>query len=216
MAIRGIDVSEHNGEIDWQRVAGDDVKFVFHKVNEGTYRDHRVSASRVAAIKRAGLLVGGYDFVRPRPGRTGAEEYDMFHEIAKEVGLLQKGCLRPVIDIEASAYTGPAGPWRTRRYVKSWVERCFRRTGHHPIIYTGKWFYDGFMKGRDDFGCKLWVAAYTTRVGPYVPQAWDGHASFWQYTDAGVVSGIRGHVDLNRYLSGPAALRKVHTLGGRD
>lgn len=213
MTVPGIDVSEHNGDIDWPQVAGSGVRFVFQKVNEGDYIDHRFSAARVKAAKRAGLLIGGYDFLRPRPGRTGADEFDIFYEHAKAAGLLDKGCLRPVADIEATGFSGPAAAWRTRRYIKSWVAQCVKRTGHHPIIYTSAWFYDGVIHGRDTFGCKLWVAAYGVNdPRKSIPSAWRGHASFWQYTDKATVPGITGRIDANTYLSSMAALKR-HLLG---
>jgi lysozyme len=49
----------------------------------------------------------------------------------------------------------------------------------------------------------LWVAHWTTGVAPIVPGAnWGGDGwTFWQYTSDGVVPGITGRVDLNRYHS---------------
>ena len=47
----------------------------------------------------------------------------------------------------------------------------------------------------------LWVAHWTTAADPTVPGgAWGANGwTFWQYTSAGVVPGIAGRVDLNRY-----------------
>ncbi len=54
--------------------------------------------------------------------------------------------------------------------------------------------------------------AWIGLVQPREPKAWDGHPSFWQYTDKGRVGGIGGNVDLDRYLSTLANLRRSHTL----
>lgn len=215
MSVLGIDVSENNGvNIDWRSVHSHGVRFVFMKVNEGDYFDKRTSHARIRLAREAGLLVGGYNFVRPRPGRTGAQEFDIFWKRARLLGLCKHGDLRPVIDIEATAFVGKLGPLRTRRYVRSWIKRCVQVTGKPPIVYTGKWFWDGpSMNGnkRGLRGARLWLAAYAMRPDPFVPAAWD-HESFWQYTDRGTVPGISTPVDMNRYQSSFQNLKRGHTI----
>lgn len=223
MTVHGIDVSEHQGaHIDWKKVRGrtrlrNRNRFVWMKVNEGDYLDTLLSRSRVRDAKAAGLIVGGYNFVRPRTGRTGAEEFDIFHDVARVVGLLAPGCLRPVIDIEVTTLQ-PAG---TQRYVRSWINRCVHVTGKAPIVYTGKWFWSDVMLGdsldasEDLHGAHLWLAAYVNNYRPYVPQTW-AHplhpVSFWQYTSSAKVPGIDGPCDRNKYLSSMKNLKRGHTL----
>src|SRR6476660_2447595 len=58
----GIDVSHHQGEIDWPRVASDGVRFAYIKASEGgTVPDHRFRENWVEA-KKAGLRRGAYHF----------------------------------------------------------------------------------------------------------------------------------------------------------
>lgn len=208
MSVSGIDVSENNGRIDWTKVRHAGKRFAFVKVNEGDYRDHQAHDNVVGA-RGAGLLVGGYDFLRPRAGRTGAEEFDIFWARAKSIGLGRDGSLRPVADVEATGFTGATAAFRTRRYVYSWLNRCVKVTGKRPIIYTASWFWDGVMKAKNPHGCKLWVAAYNNH--PAVPAGFD-HISFHQYTDKGNVPGVAGNCDLNTYLSDFANLKRTHTL----
>lgn len=210
-SVQGIDVSESNGNIVWSKVRSADKRFAFLKVNEGDRIDTKTTSGRVQAAKKAGLLVGGYDFLRPRAGRTGAQEFDIFYRHAKEVGLVNKGCLRPVADVEATGFSGSEEALRTRRYVYSWINRCIKVTAHHPIIYTASWFWDGVMHARNPHGCKLWLADYTAQWEHHIPAGF-GHASFHQYTDKGTVAGIAGHVDLDKYLSSLADLKRTHTL----
>jgi lysozyme len=208
--VKGIDVSSNNGKIDWPTVAHDlSIKFAFVKVSEGDWHDPR-AAENVSGARHAGLLVGGYAFVRPKAGRTGAEEFDLFRDRAAPMLLFAPGRLRPVIDIEATKLDA-AG---TREYVRSWVQRCFKVTRRHPIIYTGKWFYEGpgMREMRHRWGCALWLAAYTEDWRQHIPAAWHGHASFHQYTDKGRVAGISGNVDMNHYLSSLHNLKRSHTL----
>jgi GH25 family lysozyme M1 (1,4-beta-N-acetylmuramidase) len=214
MSVSGIDVSSFQPNIDWNKVRYSGIHFAFMKVNEGDFIDKSTTRERVHAAKLQGVLVGGYDFVRPRKGRTGAQEFDIFYKHAKAAGLLSPGCLRPVIDIEATGFSGPLKGFNTRKYVKSWIRQCVKRTGVHPIIYTAGWFWDDQMRGSKDTtqGCRLWVASYTSKFDNVtIPKGFD-HASFWQFTDKASIPGIKGHVDKNTYRGTLASLRRAHTI----
>jgi len=211
MSVQGIDISNANGSINWQKVRASGKHFVFFKVNEGDFIDHTTTEARVTAAHRTGMLVGGYDFLRPKTGRTGAQEFDIFWKHAKAVGLTKKGCLRPVLDIEATGFKA-FKQTRTRRYVKSWVDRCVQVTGKHPIIYTGYFWRETLGDWNTTLGCNLWLAAYTTNWKHYIPKAWNGHASFHQYSETGKVPGVNTKVDLNEYLATIENLKRSHTL----
>lgn len=220
MASVLIDVSNNNGAINFKKVAaakvnGRPVVGVFCKVNEGNFIDPD-AARYVRDARAAGLLVGGYDFIRPRTDRTGAQEFDMFWRECKKLGLHRKGSLRPVIDVEALTKQGklPLPPAQIRAYVKSWIARCVQVTGKHPIIYTGHWYWVDLIHETRRYGCKLWLAAYVPRseVKRFIPKAWAGRKSFWQYTDKGTVPGVAGKVDVNVYGSTLRNLKRAHTL----
>lgn len=206
MTVQGIDVSYAQGpNIDWHKVRQSGVHFVYFKVNEGDLIDKTTTRARVRSARAAGLLVGGYNFIHPRTVRRGSTEFEIFYRRAKDVGLLDKGCLRPLLDFE----TTHTNNYLTRVYVSSWVKRALKRTRKHPIIYTGSYFWEQFGF-RTDFNCKLFIASY----GPHyrVPKPFS-HAAFWQYTDKGYVPGVRGNVDLDKYLGRDVSqLRKFHTL----
>ena len=62
--VAGIDVSKHNGNIDFEQVRDDDYQFVFIKASEGkTYRDEAFERNYQGA-REAGLKVGAYHFFR--------------------------------------------------------------------------------------------------------------------------------------------------------
>jgi len=70
--VAGIDVSKHNGVIDFDAVAADDYQFVFIKASEGkTYKDEAFDRNYHSA-RNAGLKVGAYHFFRKN--RTGQEQ----------------------------------------------------------------------------------------------------------------------------------------------
>lgn len=207
--ILGIDVSQANGSVDWSKVKDHGVRFAFIKINEGDWIDPTASAARVAAIRKAGIIVGGYDFLTPRPGRSGAKEFDIHYHKAKQIGLYKKGDLRPVADVEsAGRYPNNAiGRPFIKRYVKSWVTQCQKRVGgHHPIIYTGYFWRETLGNWAEDLGCHLWLAAYPTYNRSTIPKAWN-HVSLHQYSEKGRVPGVPGDCDLNRYTGTLKSLR---------
>ena len=59
----------------------------------------------------------------------------------------------------------------------------------------------GYLQTIDDGYEMLWIAHWTTQSDPIVPGgAWGANGwTFWQYTSSGVVPGIAGRVDLNRF-----------------
>ena len=77
----------------------------------------------------------------------------------------------------------------------------------HAAIYVSPSFWRTYMGDTTWFALNgydiLWVAHWTTGVAPTVPGGnWAGDGwTFWQYTSDGVVPGISGRVDLNRYHS---------------
>lgn len=213
MSVTGIDIYEGDGNLDWGALRKHGVRFAWQKVNEGDLIDSTATVERVKAARHAGVLIGGYNFLRPRPGRTGAQEFDIFYEHAREVGLLTRGSLRPCLDVEASGYDldTRTGRLHTRRYVRSWVRRAGEH-GLHPIVYSAAWFWDDGMRCRSTFDCPLWVAAYTPNWRTSIPRAWHGHASFHQWTDQAVMPGAAHKLDCNRYLSGYTQLIRRHTI----
>jgi lysozyme len=185
---KGVDVSNLQGYIDWPKVKAADYRFAYVKAGEGDWRDPDFLRN-VKAAKDVGLKVGAYQFLRPKPGRTGAQEAAFF--IAQlEHARLGKGDLLPVLDVEATKLDR-AG---THAYVKSFAN-AMRAHGFRPLIYTGTWFWNPKV-GDDDFGCPLWIAAYQSSE-PKLPKPWTRYL-IWQHSSSGQMPGISGDVDLNK------------------
>jgi len=209
--IYGVDVYEGDGDIAWDRVAAAGNRFAITKICEGDYVDHSATSQRIAAIRAAGLTAGAYVFLRPKSGRSGADEARTLIERGMDIGLWHPDRqtvrdIRPVLDCEASGFdlTTVAGRRATRVYIRDAVREVTRITGHRPIIYTGAWWWDQTTEDRlrwtwRSFDCHLWVAAYVADLAPYIPRGWD-RAALWQFTDRADVDGISQPCDRNVYL----------------
>ena len=206
--LRGVDVSQHQGSVQWEQVHGDGFRFAIIKSSEGqdfidpadgnpsAGNDARLDRlrARCREIRRRDMALGVYHYLRPRPGRTGDVEADWAVKVAQSIGWGKEGDVRLVVDVEETEL----GRTATHRYLGQFVRRIHQRVGHKPIIYTFPFFWNSLGNPKT-FGCPLWVAHFEVDR-PSVPSPW-GQAAIWQHSSKGRVSGIGGDVDLNRALA---------------
>jgi lysozyme len=187
-----IDVSVHQGTIDYADVKAAGIDGVYIKATEGEdFIDSRF-ASNVRNARAAGLKVGAYHFLRPRvrAGGAAAEVSDFVTQL-KRLDLLAPGNLRPVLDVESTTLSAAA----TRIYASDAISALRQQTDVKPIFYT----FPGFMAAwPDDFKDRadLWIAHYETEK-PIIPAPWNRYVA-WQWTSKGRVAGVSGDVDKNR------------------
>jgi lysozyme len=196
--VEGIDVSHHQGRIDWARVASAGKRFAYVRASAGTLtadRTYRANRSRALA---AGLTVGSYHFANPSaaPGDAAAEATWFLRNAT-----IASGDLRPVLDLEV-ANGLPATALFT--WAQTWLTAVERATGVKPLIYTTPKFWIRSMANAEWFarnGYALWVAHWTSAEGPFVPAStWAGEGwALWQTSSTGSVPGISGRVDLDRF-----------------
>lgn len=195
----GIDVSKHQGTIDWREVAGDGIRFAYIKASEGVgYRDPKFDANILGA-QEAGIRVGAYHFARVSRGDTIDEdavaEAGWFHEVAGDVDGLPAA-----LDVEWDKKADGISPRDVVRWCRTFVVEWLQRTGEHPVIYTGYNFWRWKLARTTDLSnCPLWLVNYTTSDEPKrsIP-GWP--TRFWQHSCTGRVSGIAGSVDLDWFF----------------
>ena len=211
MTLHGIDVYEGDGSVNFLKVSAAGNYFVIQKISEGVdFTDSTATKKRIDAIRAAGMVAGGYHFLRPKRSRSGADEARHFIEKGMEAGLWAKDSqrtidIRPVLDVEVAGefdLTKLSDRVQCRRYIQSAVKEIGRLTKHHPIIYTGGPFWGDELRNRRSYGCPLWLAAYTRSPDPWVPNPPWKSADLWQYTDQKIVPGVARACDANVYLGG--------------
>ena len=183
--IAGIDVSKHNGDIDFNQVRDDDYQFVYIKASEGmTYKDDAFDRNYRAA-RKAGLKVGAYHFFRKN--RTGEEQASNLLSAIRGKEL----DLPLVIDLEDDWGNG-AGVSRQEALerVMDMIE-VLNGKGYQVMIYTN---LDGYNKYYKDMlgDHDLWLCSFTSP-----DQLTSLPHCFQQFSHEGSVRGIEGKVDLN-------------------
>lgn len=192
--IPGIDVSYWEGGIDWKKVRGDGIRYMFTKATEGEgYADPTLSENWSGA-KSVGILRGAYHFFHPN--MNPVKQADHFIQAVKKLN--DNGELPPVLDMEVT--DNQANQVIIDR-AKTWLDRVQQGLGKRPIIYSGPGFlkYNFVVSGG---GPPLWTKDYILWIAnygvsqPFLPKGWLKW-TFWQYSEAGRINGINSAVDLD-------------------
>jgi lysozyme len=193
--MNGIDVSHHQGQIDWPAVRQSGICFAFIKSTEALTFTDPMFVSNWEAAKNAGIIRGAYHFFRPQ----AHPEMQASHFLAQLKN--DPGELPPVLDVEVLDGLAP-------RQLLARAKACadaITRTLTRPILYTGASFWRDTLEDSAAFAAHpLWIAHHTSALSPTVPNAWSTW-TFWQHSQHGCVPGINGHVDLNRSNSAETA-----------
>ena len=191
----GIDVSHHQGIINWEKVASSNIYFAFIRTSDGQMLDKKFQANWTAA-RDAGITCGAYHFWRPQiSGKKQAET------VIKQLGFLQRGDLPPVIDVEKNAKSVFTGLSVTdiEDNIQEFLDTLQTEFGVSPIIYTNPDTWNDTLGGSTKFSnYLLWISNYSPKNDPTLPGGWPTW-EFWQMTDSGRVDGVSGLVDMNMF-----------------
>ncbi len=186
-AVHGIDVSHHQGVIDWSAVAAEGVEFAYIKATEGAdWHDPRFEKNWRGATD-AGVRRGAYHFFTfCTPGAPQAEHFLAALETAR-------GELPPAADVE---FTGNCTRWDSLDTIRAelaiFLERVEAGTGRRPIVYLPRAAHDqivgGYFPEHELWVRSVFLAPSRRRYGDWL---------FWQFSQDGRVAGIRRPVDRN-------------------
>lgn len=201
----GIDVSNHQGRIDWNKVAKDEnVQFVYIKATEGATYVSPTFEQNIQEARKAGMKVGCYHFLRATSYIH--DQFRNFIEYCRE----DEQDLAPLIDIEVK------GSWLDEEVadsVKLFADLLEEYYGVRPIIYTGTNFYNKYLSEEFNDGYELFIAKYSEDE----PELIDGtEYTIWQFTDCGEVNGIYTDVDQSRFNKGKSLKDILFTPIQRD
>ena len=219
-AITGIDIAswQHPGgaAINWGSVRSAGHLFAFIKATEGPtspgegyYTNPWFSGDWVGA-GAAGLLRGAYHYAQPKADPATAID-DARHFISVTGVMNGAADLPPVLDLEED---NGLSPGQVSTWARTWLDEVQRLTGRQPIIYTGPWFWNTYVSSTAFTNYRLWIASYTSAPGPGpLPGGWPTW-TIWQWASDGVVPGISGRVDVNRFCCDLSSLYALTPGGG--
>jgi lysozyme len=202
--VHGIDVSHHDGDIQWAQVKAAGISFAFIKATEGAdFVDPDFQANWQGA-SGAAVAKGAYHFYNFC--KTGAVQAANFIKTVPR----EDGVLPMVIDLEASEDCAPAQMPAKPVFLKdfaAFVSSVTAAYGAAPILYVNLVIYDQYLSGAAS-GFKLWIAD-PAHTSPHMPagESW----TFWQYGWHGSVAGIAAgtEVDLDVFNGDAQALARL-------
>jgi GH25 family lysozyme M1 (1,4-beta-N-acetylmuramidase) len=208
---KGIDVSQWQGEIDWQKVKKAGVEFAIIKAgygNDATQRDKQFLAN-ISGAKAAGIPVGVYWFSYATTVAEAKQEALACLDVIKGYTLEY-----PVFfDFEyASAdYAKDNGVIITKALATSFAlafMQTLDKAGYYAANYTNLDYYQNYFDDAKLQNYDLWLAHYGVNKKSV------DRANIWQYSETGSVDGITGKVDLNYcYVDYPTIIKKAGKNG---
>ena len=189
----GFDLSHYQGRVDWDALSTDpNAGFIYLKASEGSNLKDNMYSTYYSEAKRVGLKVGSYHFFRGNcPAR---EQFENFRRMLR--GRSQD--LIPIIDVEV--VNKGVSMYQYMDRLSELLQLVEREVGRKPMIYTGQKFYNRHFAGTKFPGhYKFMIACYTLEE----PVLY-GNDDFllWQFTGYGKAKGVRGHIDISRFVRG--------------
>lgn len=189
---RGIDISEFQGEIDFEEVRRSGIEAVYIRVGAGEYTDEYF-AENYERAKAAGLKIGFYHYVTARSVDEGRRQARFFASLAAG----REPDMRLAMDFE---YFGSLSVSQINAISEAYLDELTALTKQEAVIYSN------LSNARNIFSralaekYPLWAAQYGADE-PSANGKWREWVGF-QYTDEGRVGGIYGNVDRNIFTEG--------------
>ena len=190
MAIKGIDVSEFQGNINWNKVKADGIEFAILKLGniydyDANYKDSKFDTNYKNA-RANGIKIGAYiyNYCNTIDTLKKGLEWAIKKLEGKELDL-------PFyLDMEDKDIQGETKETLTNqcnefaKYVES--------KGYQAGVYANvNWLKNELNPSNFDKDISVWVAQY------YKECQYEGKYDIWQYASNGKVSGISGNCDMN-------------------
>lgn len=183
---KGIDVSWHNGGIQWEKIKQQDIRFVILKSTEGMDLKDKTFEARWPKLKELGFVRGAYHFYVTEDDPLRQAEFFI------KTTPLEPGDLVPIVDVEM---VGHDTEGRLYPKLKQFLNVLENHYQVKSIIYTSPKFWNKhFHKNLSDH--PLWIAEYDVDK-PSLPEGWKTW-HIWQFTEDATVDGVEKTVDLNR------------------
>ncbi|ORX82093.1 glycoside hydrolase family 25 protein [Basidiobolus meristosporus CBS 931.73] len=203
----GIDVSDHQPNINWKAVKANGVEFAYVKATEGTTFKSPAFGSQYSGATNAGLVRGAYHFAHPDVS-SGAAQANFFS--ANGGGWSADGRTLPgAVDLEYNPNkSGTRCYGLSTAAMTAWIrdfsDTYHAKTGRYPVIYTTTDWWKTCTGNASGFqnNNPLWIA----RWGPSVGELPAGYSfsTFWQYADSG-----RNPGDQDRFNGDSAGLTRL-------
>lgn len=205
--LLGVDVSRYQGEIDYDLLYDQGVRYAFIKATEGRAHLDPFFYENFKKGMRSDVRIGAYHFfLFDIPGKDQGQ-YFVDH-VPNE-----KDLLPPVIDIEhyGKYINNPMDYDTVYKEMSDLIDVLYNKYQKYPIIYCNYYIYKDYIQGNFE-ECDIWFRS----ISEEIPELPDGREwKFWQYSETGELEGYGGsgftdYIDLN-YFDG--TMRELNRYG---
>ena len=203
--VYGMDVSQHNGKINFKKAKRDGIEFVFIRVGYTGYTKSSFSLNLDKKYKtyikdatKAGLKVGVYWYSQSTKVSEANKEANALLKAIKGYSIT----MPVVFDYEfADTKKGRLDSAKLSKTNMTANALAFLNTvsnaGYDACIYASENFLEEHLYANQiSSNFKVWLANYSSKTN------YKGDYEFWQHTAKGRVSGMRGNVDINFWYKG--------------
>ena len=196
-SVLGLDVSSHQGVIDWQKVRAAGFEFVMIRVGYRGYESGLLNVDSRAqqnyeGARAAGLKVGAYFFSQAVNDAEAREEAAF---VMDQIALWRVE-MPVVFDweyVDASARTAAMDKAALTRCTRAFVSTV-EAAGYDAMVYFNPHLSRNLLDLEQLVDIPFWLALYTDQM------TFDHRIQMWQYTQEGRIPGIEGNVDINLWL----------------
>ncbi|WRS28278.1 GH25 family lysozyme [Oscillospiraceae bacterium MB08-C2-2] len=180
--IKGIDVSEYQGSINWDQVKENGINFALIRASVGTTSD-KTFRQNAKNAHQAGVLVGAYHYATFTSTSTAVEQAEFFLSHLDGLDITYP----VVLDLENNR--GNLSKAKLTQAAKAFMETV-KDAGYTVMLYSYENYFHSYLDMSKLQDYPIWAANY-------IQQPSQVDHKIWQHTSYGSVSGISGRVDIN-------------------
>lgn len=194
MAFKGIDVSKHNGYINWSKVKASGISFVIIRGGYGSSTVDPKFKENINGALKENIEVGVYWFSYAISEQNAIAEAKKCIELLKPYKDKIKYPVYYDFEYDSVNYAKKQGvsinKTKASNFAKAFLNEI-EKAGYTPGLYTNADFSNNYFFKTIQEQYDLWIAQYTSRC------TFSGKYTMWQYSEKGRVNGISGNCDMD-------------------
>lgn len=204
MNRKGIDISEHNGNINWSKVKASGIEFAMIRLGYGIEHTDSKAIEYIKGCIEHNIPFGVYYYSYALNVNQAKQEANY---VIKTLAPYKDKISYPVaIDMEdADGYKKKYGMPSKSVLTDICYTECemFENAGYYAVIYANLDWFKNKLDTNKLTRFDKWLAQWNDKP------TWDEKFGLWQYSSKGIISGINGYVDLNiAYKDYPSLINK--------
>ena len=196
--IKGLDISAHQGTINFNKVKEDGIKFIIPRTSYGTLTDSKF-LEYVKGAKKVGIEIKGvYVFSYALSIDDVKKEADYCVKLVKKAGLGKDIIIFYDFEYDTVRYGKDhrvsLGPKSCQSFTRTFCKRI-EELGYTAGVYANIDYYNRMYQGKVLGDYVFWLAHYSNG------DPWK-KCVVHQYSSKGRIDGIKGYVDVNKWYGG--------------